>query len=129
MAIIQPVRVRNDSGTYEITMEWQALTEADSGAYVKIPRFNGKTFHAFGTFGGGAVTIYGSNNSADLAKEPSDVSSSWQALTDVDGLGNMVLTSAKAGAEALENYTYNACEVTSGASVSLTVGIEGQRRV
>jgi len=130
MAVIQPVNVRNDHGTYEKTMQWTPLTEADSGAYISIARFTDKTFQAFGTFGaGGAVTIYGSNNPADIAKEPSDGTSTWIPLTDVDGLGNMVLNAAKNGAQALENYTYNACEVTAGTGVSLTVGVQGQRRV
>ena len=130
MAVIEAVSLRNDNGTYEKIMSWGPLTEADSGGAIEIPRFTDKTIQAYGTFdAAGAVTVYGSNNILDKAKEPSDATSSWVPVTDVDGLGNVVLVAAKKGATILENYTYMACEVTAGTGVSLTVTIQGQRRV
>lgn len=128
MAVIDPVPVISDNGSYVRIMKWTPLTEADSGSSIELPQLPDKTVQAYGTFGsGGAVTIYGSNNPADKAIEPSNASSSWTPLTDVDGLGNIVLNSTK-GAQILENYRYIACEVTAGTGVSVTVQIVCERK-
>ena len=125
MAIIQPT-IEKMTRT-AVRIRWDGLTEADSGAPYEFPHLSDKTVHIFGAFGGGGCTLYGSCNTADLAREPSSGSSTWKPVSNVDGLGDIAAT-ATLLAQILENPSFMAPEVTSGTSVSLSVVIEAQTR-
>jgi hypothetical protein len=107
-------------------ISWSGLLNGDDGAPIEVSNLKDKCVHVFGTFGvGGSVTLYGSNDPADLAKVPASGTDNWVALTDPQG--NAITKTAKSIEQILENPLYMACKVTAGdGTTSLTVAICGR---
>ena len=107
--------------------EWKNLANGDHCAPITIPDFSDKTAHVFGTFGsGGSITVYGSNNEADLLVEPTNGASTWVALKD--NLDNNITKTAIGGDIIIENYLFMSAEVTAGdGDTDLTLIISAKR--
>lgn len=90
---------------HQRVLTWEGLSEADAeGSAVSRPGGNDRSVHVIGTFGGGTVTIQGSN-------EPTP--STWSTLHDAAG-NNLTFTSA--GLELVAENTRWLRPVLSGAS-------------
>ena len=102
------------------------MLNGDDGAPIEVSNLADKSVHIFGTFGsGGSVTIYGSNDPADLAKVPGAGGANWVVLTDPQG--NALTKTALSIEQILENTLYMACKVTAGdGTTNLTVAIAGK---
>jgi len=100
---------------------WENMANGDYGSSKIAAHIADKTSHVYGNFGaGGSVTLYGSNNAADLDIAPS--AGTWIALQD--SLGNELTFTAEGGDLILENYYYICAEVTAGdGTTDLTVSI------
>lgn len=109
-----------------VPLTWSGLLNGDDGAPIEVGDLSDKSVHIYGTFGAtGSVTIYGSNDPADLAKVPGAGTDNWVALTDPQG--NAITKTAKSIEQILENTLYMACKVTAGdGTTSLTVAIAGK---
>lgn len=59
MATIASQVTRNSDGT--VTVLWEGLTASDQGAPVALPNYKLESIQMSGSFGGGDVSIYGSN--------------------------------------------------------------------
>lgn len=105
---------------------WSGLQLNDYGAGIEVGNLADKSAHFFGTFGtGGSVTLYGSNDPADLAKEPGTGGANWVALTDPQG--NAITKTALSIEQVLENPLYLACKVTAGdVTTNLTCALGGK---
>lgn len=107
-------------------MLWTGLVNGDSGAPIEVSNLPDKCVHVYGTFGsGGSVTLYGSNNPADLVLEPGAGGATWVALTDPQG--NAITKTALSIEQILENPLFMACKVTAGdGTTSLSVAVSGR---
>lgn len=111
----------------ERVFSWAGLTNGSTGKPYELPVYSDKTVHIHGTFGsGGSVTLYGSNNPADLLLEPAAVGATWVALTDSQG--NAITKTALSIEQILENPWYICPKVTAGdGDTLLTVTIAAHR--
>lgn len=77
MADIKPYNKKGQSGA--LTIGWFNLTAGDVGLPFEWSRYADKTAHVFGDFGGGTVTLEGSNK-LDAMEDPAN--GQWVVLTD-----------------------------------------------
>lgn len=87
---------------------WSLTTANSDGNPVDLTAFPDKTVHIFGTFGGGTLTIQGSNDGSD-----------WQSLRDPQGTA-LAKTASYLGA-VLENPRYLRPNLTGSAGATVTV--------
>jgi hypothetical protein len=86
MATVNPTTTVDLTGDGSTAMFTWALTTADSdGRAVQWVDYSDRTFTATGTFGGGTLTIEGSNDGTN-----------WVTLSDAAGGGNATATAATA---------------------------------
>lgn len=122
MAEITPTKREAAAHTRIVT--W-VLGNDDFGAAVEISDHPDKTVHCYGTFASATVTLYGSNNPADVGVNPSG--GTWVILKD-DGANNIAYT-AKDGDVIATNYRYISCRATGGGgTTAITVNINAIRR-
>lgn len=77
MANIKPKYKKSDSSN--ITVIWDNITNNDICLPFEYSDYSDKTFHAYGDFGSGSITIQGSNK-LDAFKDPDN--GQWVTLTD-----------------------------------------------
>lgn len=121
MAEITPTKREGAAHTRIIT--W-VLANNDFGAAVEISDHQDKTVHVYGTFSAATVTLYGSNNPADVGVNPSG--GTWVVLKD-DGANNIAYTSND-GDAIVQNYRFITCRATGGGATSVTVNLNAVRR-
>lgn len=117
-----------NTGNQVVAFQWANITNGNAGFGYQIPNYADKTVHIFGTFGaGGSVTLYGSNNKADLTLEPGvDAGNTWVPLTDPQA--NAITKTATSIEAILENTLYICPRVTAGdVTTSITVVINSAR--
>lgn len=114
MAVRNPVNVNIDDGNIRGSLRnylWSGILNGDSGAALECGDFTDKTIHFYGTWGaGGSMTLYGSNNPADVGVDPA--SGSWVPL--VDAQGNVITKTANAIEVILESPLYLSVKATAG---------------
>lgn len=77
MAIIKPYFDKKLRDAQTIT--WFDVADGDDCLPFEYSKYSDKSFHIFGDFGGGSITIQGSNK-VDAQEEPSN--GEWVTLTD-----------------------------------------------
>lgn len=125
MAIVSSTNVK--SGQRFRTFRWANITNGNSGDAYELPTMPDKTVTFTGTFGaGGSVTMYGSNNEADVGVEPG--SGTWVAL--VDPQGNPITKTGAAIEVILDCPRFICPRVTAGdGTTSITVTVTASREV
>jgi len=114
-----------------VTCTWSALDGDDSGMAMDLSQFPDKTVQVFGTFDGGTMTLYGSNDPLVLVDRAAGTlfgskTASW--VIAQDSLGNNIAKTAAGGDAQIENYQYYLPVVTGGgATTSLKVIIAASR--
>lgn len=101
--------LKNGGVNAVISVSWFNVPLDEDGAYIELPNHSDKTVHCFGTFGGGSITLYGSNDTrvvTDLAN------ASWVALKDIQG--NVITMNAAGMAFIPDNPRYIKVRTTGG---------------
>lgn len=128
MAVRNPINVNNSGGNVHSSFRnylWSGLLNTDSGNALECGDFTDKTVHMYGTWGvGGSVTLYGSNNPADVGVDPA--SGTWVPLTDAQG--NVITKTANSIETVLESPLYLSVKVTAGdGATNLNVSIAAKQ--
>lgn len=96
MAIVHKLSARMGRGA--ICYVWENLSLADGeGDWLESGLLSDKTVHAFGTYGGGTITMQGSNDPADTKNAVT--------LTDA-GTATDITFTGDGGRQILENYRF-----------------------
>ena len=107
-----PVDIQEFNRTQVRRAVWTALATGDDGAPIDWSAYTDRSVQVFGTFGGGTVTLQGSN---DAGPTPTN----WNPLTDLQG--NAIAFTA-AGLEMIaEGTLWVRPVVTAGAASGITV--------
>lgn len=81
MTTITPTRTPNPGNAEFTIIEWASLTSSVAGGEpIEASGLRDKCFHAYGTWGGATLTLYGSNKD-----NPTESDSNWVKLKDVFG--------------------------------------------
>lgn len=113
------------------TVTWSGLDADDSGKAVDLSAYPDKTAQVLGTFNGGTLTLYGSNDPAVLTDRAAGTlfgSKTAEWIIAQDTLGNNFAKAAAGGDVLLENYRFWCPVVTGGGgSTNLKLIITGAR--
>ncbi len=107
-----------------IQVTWVCAT-GDTGQPFAVPNNFDVTAHFYGTFGGGTVSLYGSNAASDFNTPTAPGAGNWVLLTDPQG--NSIAKTAAAIESVLEMPLYIAPGVAAG-TASLTTNVIMRRR-
>ncbi len=93
MAIINYVLTDVAAGADLIV--WSSMSGDDTGLPFSTPKYPEKTIHFYGDFGGGTVTIEGSNDPRANPQHEDHLSASWFEIEDLNGI--LISTSTEGG--------------------------------
>jgi len=124
MAEIKLTQVKNKQGSTVVT--WKEITNNDHAEWIDLSDYSDKTMHVSGVMGSATLTLYGSNNDADLT---TGAPASGTAVILKDNQDNNIAkTTTGTGDIIIENYRYISAQAAGGGgTTSITLAICGRR--
>lgn len=125
-----PTVAETGSSRFCKTITWSGLLGTDSGQMIDLEAYPDKTIHVFGTFGGGTVTFYGSNDPKALTDRVNGTlfgskTADYEVLTDT--LNNTLVFTTAGLKQILEDPLYILPVVTGGTGSNLTIIVKSTR--
>lgn len=124
MATIE--QTKYDSGVTNIEHQaWVGLANGDEGRSFKFVKPTDKTYHAFGDFGGGVLTFYGSNDQRADPDHDDHASAQWFTLKNT--FADSIALSSAGGGVVAENPLWYKVALSGGAGGSVTFSMAAKK--